>query len=92
MGGVLHRENEIQRNGQGMMLLRPEVSKLVKEGQNKVVSPRIVAKRQIEAKEARLIMEELVYSKVGAPVRKAVLLDFVCEWHHSQRLVLFAKC
>ena len=47
------------------MFLNAKVSKFVKEGQNKVISPRIVVERHVKARETKLV-EDLAYLKIGA--------------------------
>lgn len=63
--GDRHKENEIWINDQGILLLNAKISKFVKEGQNKVISPRIVVVRHVNARETKLV-EDLAYLKIGA--------------------------
>lgn len=85
-GRGLDKENEIQRNDQGMRLLRPKVTKLVKEGQSKVGSPRLLLRDTLrQGGEARADL----FKSWSPPLRKAVILGFVQEGQPSQRMVWF---
>lgn len=83
----LDKENEIQRNDQGMRLLRPKVTKLVKEGQSDVGSPRLLLRDALrQGGEARAGL-----FKSWSPREDGCHLGLCAGGTHTEKgLVLFA--